>query len=151
MMDYTHPKLFKIASRKTIIKSLQQAFTSKGMKTEFDSMSVIFVSPAYNQGTASYRKVVYFTGMRFSFSDSTDLKNQELAEYLILSFEAAFPGKKAIVDAQNNAIKVSGSQILFAIKDSAVKDWMFLEYDQSNPQLNRQLFPKQVQQHFNLL
>lgn len=150
-MDYTHPKLFTIAPRKMIVQTMNQAFNNKDMKFRFDSMSISSVSPAYKYGNASYRKIVYFMAMTVGLSDSTDLKNEELAEFMRLSFEAGFPGKKITIDTANNAINVMGNEIMFAIKDPAVKDWMFLGYDKSKPEMSSKLYPRPVRQYFKIL
>jgi hypothetical protein len=151
VMDYTHPKLFTIVPRKTVIKSLQEAFNGKEIKMSFDSMSVMSVGPVYKFNATSYRQIVYFMKMTVSLPDSSDLDNQELAEYMVLSFEAAFPGKKIAIDAQNNSIIVAGTEKVFAVKDPTVADWMFLGYDKSKGDLNRRLYPKKVQQYFGIL
>ena len=150
-MDYTHPKLFTIAPRKMVVQAMNQAFTSKEMKIRFDSMSIASISPVYKFNNASYRKIDYYMALTVSLSDSTDLKNAELAEFMQLSFEAGFPGKKVIVDTVNNAIKVAGNEIMFAIKDPTVKEWMFLGYDKSKPEMITKLYPKQVRQYFKIL
>lgn len=143
-MDYTHPKLFTIAPRKMLVQAMNQAFGNKNMKIRFDSMAIASISPVYKYSNALYHKVVYFTAMTITLSDSTNLKNAELAEYMQMSFEAGFPGKKVSVDTVANAIKVAGSEIMFAIKDPTVKEWMFLGYDKSKPEMSTKLYPKSV-------
>jgi len=150
-MDYTHPKLFTIAPRKMIVQAMNQAFNNKDMKFNFDSMSISSVSPVYKYSNTSYRKIVYYMAMTISLSDSSDLKNAELAEYMRLSFEAGFPGKKISIDTANNAIKVMGNEIMFAIKDPSVKEWMFLGFDKSKPEMSSKLYPKPVRQYFKIL
>lgn len=150
-MDYMHPKLFTIAPKAQLVQSMEQAFHNEEMKFTFDSMAIVAISPVYKFAKASYHKIDYFMGMTIALGDSIDLSNKEMAAIMLQSFQAGFPKKKITIDAPNNAIKVSGRELMFAIKDAAVEDWMFLGYDRSNPALISKLYPKQVRQYFKVL
>lgn len=150
-MEYMHPKLFTIAPKEQIIASMEAAFNQPQMSFSFDSMSVAAISPIYKTGTESYRKVDYYMSMNITLSDSLDLKIPELAAAMQASFKTGFPGKKIVIDTNTNSINVKGNELLFAIKDPKVTEWMFLGYDRNNPQLIKLLFPKAMRQHFKLL
>ncbi|MDQ3279588.1 MAG: hypothetical protein M3Q06_14780 [Bacteroidota bacterium] len=150
-MDYMHPKLFTIAPREQLVATMEAAFNTPEMKISFDSMSVLAISPIYKSGNATYRKVDYYMSMNIALSDSMDLENKQLADIMLTSFKQSFPGKKVTVQTATNSIQVAGKDMLFAIKDPKVTDWMFLGYDRSNPKLAEQLLPKPVRQHFKLL
>jgi len=150
-MNYMHPKLFTIVPKEQLISTMEAAFNTQEMKISFDSMSVLAISPVYKSGNALYRKVDYYMSMNIALSDSMDLENQQLATILLASFKQSFPGKRVTVQTATNSIQVAGKDLLFAIKDPKVTDWMFLGYERSNPKLAEQLFPKPVRQHFKLL
>lgn len=150
VVEYVHPRLFSIAPKEAILASFEQAFNSKEMEFTFDSMAVVSVSPVYKYQNAFYRKVTYYMGMTITLTDSTDLSDKELAAVMLQSFKTGFPGKKITIDAANNAIKVAGTELMFAIKDKDAVEWMFLGYEKANPQLVKQLFPQQVRTYFKL-
>ncbi|MBB1286729.1 hypothetical protein HRH25_20280 [Flavisolibacter sp. BT320] len=150
-MDYMHPKLFTIAPKEQLVAAMDAAFNNPEMKISFDSMAIVAISPAFKSGAATYRKVDYFMSMHIALSDSLDLENPELAAAMQASFQKGFPGKKISVQTETNSIHVAGKELLFAIKDPQVIQWMFLGYDRKNQQLVERLFPKAVRQHFKLL
>jgi di/tricarboxylate transporter len=140
-MDYMHPRLFAIVPKDQLIQSMVQAFSNEEIKITFDSMAIASVSPIYKHLKASYRKVDYYMAMTIALGDSIMLK----------SFQTSFPGKKIVVDAENNAIRVAGKELMFAIRDPEAANWMFLGYDRSNPALLARLYPKAVRQYFKIL
>lgn len=151
LMDYIHPKLFTIAPREAILQVFEQTFKSKEMQFTFDSMAVATVTPVFKFGGAEYRRVNYFAQMTIAMNkDSMDLSNPEAAGIMRKAFAAGFPGKKVTMNVAKNAIVVSGTDVMFAIKDATVSDWMFLGYDRSKAELNRRLYPKPVRTHFKL-
>ena len=150
-LDYMHPRLFDIMPKEQMMATMDAAFNNPEMKFTFDSMSVVKISPVFKSGMATYRKVDYFMSMNVTLSDSLDLNNQVLAAAMRASFETGFPGKKIAINTETNSINVKGTELLFAIKDPQVREWMFLGYDRSNPQLIERLYPKPVRQHFKLL
>lgn len=150
-MNYMHPRLFAIAPKEQLIKTMEQAFTNEEMKFSFDSMAIVAISPVYKFANTSYHKVDYYMGMTIALGDSIDLADKQMAAIMLKSFQAGFPRKKITIDAANNAVKVSGRELMFAIKDATVEEWMFLGYDRSNPALISKLYPKQVRQYFKVL
>lgn len=150
VMDYMHPKLFTVAPREAIVQAMQQAFTNEQITFRFDSMAVVSIGPVFKFNNIAYRKVAYFMTMTMTFGDSTDLSQKEVAAVMRRSFEKGFPGKKIVVDPATNAVQVSGTEILFALKDPQQKDWLFLGYDRSKPQLTNLLYPKTVRQYYKI-
>jgi hypothetical protein len=150
-MDYMHPRLFAIVPKDQLIQSMVQAFSNEEIKITFDSMAIASVSPIYKHLKASYRKVDYYMAMTIALGDSMDLKNKQIASIMLKSFQTSFPGKKIVVDAENNAIRVAGKELMFAIRDPEAANWMFLGYDRSNPALLARLYPKAVRQYFKIL
>ena len=133
-----------------MVQTLKQAFDSKEMTFSFDSMAIASIGPVFTFNSTTYCKVNYYMGLRITLPDSTDLSNAELAEYMQISFQEGFPGKKITIDGKSNAVKVAGTEIMFAIKDKEGTEWKFLAADKSNPQLIRALYPKQVRDYFKL-
>jgi hypothetical protein len=150
-MDYVHPRLFTVAPKEALVKAMEEMFTSDEMKFSFDSMEYKTISPVYNYNGAAYKKLTYYMVLTIVLTDSTDLSDKDMAERMASAFKVGFPNKKITIDAHRNCIKVAGTEIMFAIKDTAVTDWMFLGYDRSKTELIGQLFPRQVRQHFKLI
>ena len=66
------------------------------------------------------------------------------------NFKKSFPGRRVAFDKEKKAFSISGSQIMFAVKDDKVKEWMFLGYEKK-PELVKVLYPEKVIKHFKLL
>src|SRR5206468_8254466 len=56
LMDYVHPKLFKIVPRDQMLQMFQSAFENEMMSISIDSLSILQTSPAYSYQGSLYRK-----------------------------------------------------------------------------------------------
>src|SRR5687767_3206460 len=59
IMDYMHPKLFKIAPKDAIVASMKAAFESADMKLTMDDLGVTSVGASFKSAGSEYRKVEY--------------------------------------------------------------------------------------------
>lgn len=151
LIEYMHPKLFSIAPKAALIESMKSMFQNEELKVRFDSTSIVDISPVFKLGTAAYHKIRYYSVLSLVLPDSMDLSNPEFADVMLKSMKKGFPGKVVVISKQENAIQVKGTDIMFAIKDPSVKNWMFLGYDSGKKELNNRLHPKAVRDHFKLL
>ncbi len=151
VMDFMHPRLFAIAPRQQLVKTMEQAFNNPQLKIRFDSMAVVAISPAFQYEKGTYRKIDYYMQMTLSLDASQDLRKKELSSAMQQSFAKAFPGKRVRVDTVNNSILVTGNDLLFAIKGAGAAEWLFLGYEKNNPQLLERLYPQAVRRHFKVL
>lgn len=150
VMELTHPRLFTVAPKEAIVEAMNSVFNNKEMTFRFDSMSIQTISPVYTFNKVAYHKIAYHTVMTIAFADSVDLSNKDLANLMMQSFKKGFVGKRISINEKENAIRVAGTEIMFAIKDAPNTEWMFLGYDRSKPELNNRIYPKTVRQYFKL-
>src|SRR5688572_2173154 len=69
VMDYVHPSLFKMATRDQLKEALENAYSTKEMEINFDSMYVSAITPEFMLGQTGYRKVDYYMIMTMRFTD----------------------------------------------------------------------------------
>lgn len=150
IMDYMHPSLFELAPREAILQSFEQIFKSEAMTLGFDSLQLVQASAPFVHGGVTYRKVDYFTRLHLKFNDTSVYAEEGFTDNVTASLEKAMAGKTITFDEKNRQFVVSGTDVLFAIKDAKAPDWMFLGF-QDNPQMMARLYPKEVIAHFKLL
>jgi hypothetical protein len=148
IMDYMHPKLFKIAPRDAIVASMKAAFESEDMKLTMDDLGVTGVGPSFKSAGSEYRKVEYKMTMTIGFTDTT-VYEPEFIEQMTAIYTESFAGKKVTFDKKAKAFVIVGTDILYAIKDAG-KPWLFIGY-KNDPELLKQLFSKEVIDHFKML
>lgn len=149
--DFMHPKLFTIASKEDLVKITESAFQNPDFSFSFDSLAILSVGQPVKIGAETYRKITYYTKMIMTLnSDSMNLKEEGFASAITASMKNGFSGKKVVLDREGNRIFISGTDIMFAIKDSPKSDWLFLGYEPKNPALIKKLFPPAVRQRFGL-
>ena len=148
VMDYMHPKLFKIAPREAIIASMKAAFESEDMKLGMDDLGVTSVGPVFTSAGSDYRKVEYKMTMTIRFTDTT-VYAPEFIEQMTSMYTESFAGKKVTFDKKTKAFVITGTDILYAIKDAG-QPWLFIGY-KKDPDMLRQLFTRPVIDHYKML
>ena len=149
LMEYIHPVLFTVAPKEAMKQSLEQAFNNEEMKIRIDSIAILQVGADFKEGEALYKKIDYFMTLSMVFKDN-QLEDEEFRNAMTEGMKQGFAGKQVGYDAAKKAIVVSGSEVMFAIKDTAATPWMFLGYEK-NPELIKRVFPPGVIAHFKLL
>jgi hypothetical protein len=149
IMDYMHPKLFKIVPRETLVSVLRSAFESEEMTIGMSDLGVTSVSSAFTSAGSAYRKVMYKMTLTMKFNDTAKGNDPQFQDAMLGSFKTAFPGKSVTFDSNSKEYIVKGQDILYAIHDAG-KPWLFLGYKE-DPELIKQLFPKPVRDHFKMI
>lgn len=148
LMNFIHPKLFKVASRETLIKTFEQAYNNDQMKIKMDSLAIDAVGPSFTYGTSAYRKVDYSMTMDLAFTDKEKLIDSAFVDLMEVNLAKAFHGTAAY-EAERQSFHLRGTQFMMAIKDKA-QPWMFIGH-RPDKKLNEFLFPQAVIQKFDLL
>lgn len=148
LMNFIHPKLFKVASKEAMVEGLRQSFNNDKMQIQLDSMEITQVGPVFAYGTTAYRKVDYFMVMDVQFTEKEKLGDSTFVKLMEKNFARVFRGSAAY-NAGTETFHVRGNQFMLAIKDAG-QPWMFIGH-KADKALNEFLFPKAVISKFNLL
>lgn len=149
MMDYIYPALFKVAPRDAILQSFKDAFNNDAVKIKFDSIAVRTIGADFKSKGGTFKKIDYYMSMRMSFTDTSFLSNADARKMMLESMQTTFPGKEVSFNEKDKALLIIGNEIMFAVKENATTEWMFIGYEK-NPELIQALFPQDVIAHFKL-
>ena len=149
VMDYMHPKLFKLAPRQALISAMKSAFESDEMEINLSGLAITKAeTTSFKSGGSEYRKVEYRMTMKIKFIDTT-VYEPEFIEQMTGLYKETFESKKVTYDAKSKTFIISGTDILYAIKDAG-KEWLFLGY-KNDPDMIKKLFSKEVADHYKMM
>ena len=151
IMEYTHPKMFTIASKEQLIEVLKQGFDNEGMSIAIDSAVVAGISEGFILENVTYKKVDYSVKMAVRFKDTASLKEENFISAMKIAFTNAFPGGTVEFAEADKVFRIKASNLMIAIKDNEATPWMFLGYEKKNAELAKLLYSKEVIEHFKLL
>lgn len=151
IMNYTHPKMFTIATREQLIEVFKQSFDNEQMSIGFDSTAITGVSDEFKTENVAYRKIDYWMKLSVLFKDTAALNDENFIGVMKMSFENAFPGGSVLFSKELKKFEIRAPSIMIAIKDSPGSLWMFLGYQRGNDALLKMLYPQPVIEHFKLL
>lgn len=151
IMEYTHPKIFTVATKEQLVEAFKQAFDNDKMSIGFDSTAITGISSDFKVENVVYKKIDYSMGLSVIFKDTAALSDENFIGIMKMSFANAFPGGAVEYNKDLKKFTINASSIMIAIKDSASEPWLFLGYQKGNDMLLKLLYPQQVLDHFKLL
>jgi len=151
LMEYTHPKIFSIATKEQLVEVFKQSFDNEQISIGFDSTAITGISESFKFENALYKKIDYSMALVVRFKDTSSLSDENFITIMKTSFENAFSDAVVNYNKAQKKFEIKGSSIMIAIKDNASTPWMFLGYDRKNGDLLKMLYPKEVIEHFKLL
>jgi hypothetical protein len=151
LMDYIHPSLFKIATRKQMVDAFKSVFNNPQMKMQIDSTHVTAISKSFRHKTALFKKVDYYMELTLQFNDTAVYKKEGFIDAMTAALNKGFPLSNVAFNANRQAFEIKGLSKMLAIKDTDAAKWFFLGIDADKAAMMRQLLPKEVISHFKLL
>lgn len=149
VMEYMHPNLFKLAPKEAILASMKSVFESGEMEIKMSDLGITSAeTKSFVFAGIQYRKVFYKMTISMKFTD-TSVYNPEFIDMMTETFKASFEGKKVSFDQNTRSFIISGTDILYAIKDGG-KEWLFLGF-KNDPDMIKKLFPKEVADHYKMM
>lgn len=150
IINYTHPKLFTIATKDQLKEFLQGSFENEQMKIEFDSTAIKKVSENFKVENVLYKRVDYWMAVTVSFKNTAALSDTSFINSMTAALQQGFPEGKIVYNPFRKKFEIQSNGLMIAIKDNDSAPWMFLGY-QKNDALIKKLYPQQVIDHFKLL
>ena len=144
IMDYTYPKLFKIAPRDLMIATMKESYDSEEFSIELDSIKVITIFPVFVVADTSYVKVRHTMLMKMKYKQALDTSDVENKNMLVNILEQKYGAGNVRFDAIANSLNISMKPNIVGIKDKISNTWTFANLDEDNPVLLEMLFSQAV-------
>jgi hypothetical protein len=148
MMDYTHPRIFQLASKEQLTEALKTAFDNPNFSMSLDSIFITDISAPFIFENSNYRKIEYRMLAGIKFKDTGFVSGKEDIDMMIKSLESGFQGGTVTYDESTRWFRINTKTIMFGIKDTT-KPWLFLGYQENSPELKK-IYPPEVIAHFQL-
>ncbi|MES2864041.1 MAG: hypothetical protein V4666_07980 [Bacteroidota bacterium] len=136
-LDYTHPKVFELASKEQLIEVMNNIFDNDLM-----TITMVDVAPNYTYSdiiTASkgkYCVIEYNSEMNIEFKEDIT----ETKEIMIESLQNNMKNYNITFDEKLNTINASGKAQIIAISDELTNgSWKFINYDEESPMMEKVL------------
>lgn len=144
IMDYTYPKLFKIAPRELMISSLKETYDTEEFFIEIDSLRIITIFPVFVVSDTSYVKVRHTMLMRMKYKQALDTNDMEGKNMLVSILGQKYGEGNVRFDAAANSLNIFMKPDMVGIKDKTSNTWTFANLDDDNPALLEMLFSQAV-------
>lgn len=128
LMEYVHPKLFKLASKEQMIEVMESSFRGNDdMEIALDSLETGKIYPAFTLQNGTYAKVDYSMLMRMKIKK--DSGGYEPVNDMMLSLFRSQYGKDNVrYDEPTQAYVIRIVSVMVAIKDEQSPEWSFLNF-----------------------
>ena len=144
IMDYTYPKLFKIAPRELMIATLKETYDTEEFTIEIDSLKIITIFPVFVVSDTSYVKVKHTMLMKMKYKQALDTSDMESKNMLVSILEQKYGEGNVRFDAAANSLNIFMKPDMVGIKDKTSNIWTFANLDDDNPALLEILFSQAV-------
>lgn len=144
IMDYTYPKLFKIAPRELMIATLKETYDTEEFFIEIDSLRIITIFPVFVVSDTSYVKVRHTMLMRMKYKQALDTNDMEGKNMLVSILGQKYGEGNVRFDAAANSLNIFMKPDMVGIKDKTSNTWTFANLDDDNPALLEMLFSQAV-------
>lgn len=149
LLELLHPKLFTIASKKSLKESMLSMFTGGELQIKFLNNHLKSISKTFIYNEVKYALLTYDFDMLMSFT-----MNGELSKQNNLSLQYALPGliktfgkQNVELNETNQTVKIHTLGTLFAM-NSNDNDWKFLERKEEQKAILKYLLPPAVIKKF---
>jgi len=144
VMDYTYPKLFTIASRDLLLKTMRDTYETEEYTIELDSVAVKSIFPIFKINDTSYVKVKHTILMKMKYKEPFDTADKEYSTFLMNLMETKFGKGNVRFDRVANSLNIFMIPDLVGVKPKTGQ-WTFANLDDDNQAMLDILFSKQVQ------
>lgn len=149
VMNYTHPKVFEMASREDVLTALEYAFDNETMR-----IRLIHTNPNFTYSEIktiegkSLCLINYTNAMRMTFENK--LSGDEV-ETMKKSFTDSGEYKVVNFEKDRNSFFLEGNSIIIAISDETTQGkWKFVNYSKTQAQLAEMLLGAKILKELGL-
>lgn len=143
ILNYTHPKVFEMASRDQMIEIMGQTFENEVLKVRFVHPNPIFTySVIQTLAGKTFCRVNYVNTMRMTFEEKL---TQKRAEEMVETFKNSGDYSMVLFEKDRNSFFIEVNAILIAISDESTKGtWKFINYSKTQTANSEMIVGKEV-------
>ena len=143
VLNYTHPKIFEIASREQMISAMEQTFENDVLKVRFVHANPTFsFSEIKTLDGKIFCMVSYINTMRMTFEDKLTSKR---AEEMVETFKSSGEYSTVRFEKDRNSFFIEGNGVMIAISDEDTKGtWKFVNYSKTQEANSEMILGKDV-------
>lgn len=131
LMELVYPRVFTLAPKADMKTAIRQAFSNAEMKMEIDSLVVDSIHRTLTHQAGRYVKIDYAFLLKMKFgADST---GHRTATRALPVMGKTFGAGNVRIDPVADALVITRSTSMVAIKNSYSKDWTFIELKKNDP------------------
>ncbi len=149
VMNYTHPKVFEMASREDVLAALENAFDNETMR-----IRLVHTNPNFTYSDIktiegkSLCLINYTNAMRMTFENK--LSGDEV-ETMKKSFTDSGEYKTVTYEKDRNSFFLEGNSIIIAVSDESTQGkWKFVNYSKTQAQLAEMLLGTSILKELGL-
>lgn len=149
ILDYTHPKVFEIVDRETMLTVLDETFQNDQLRIRLVHPKTTFTVLEVKEIDGKRICVVeYPQAMRMIFENPlSDEEKNSIEE----SLKTTMPSKKITFEKNRNAFYIDGKDIMIAVSEESTKNqWKLINYDKNQPQLLNMILGENVVKELGL-
>ncbi len=143
VMDLTHPKLFTLAPKETMIEMMSQAFKDTSTVIGLDSLRVGKISHIISEGNNYYAKIGYSNIMTLVIKDETG--GSSFSEDALKMIKITFGQRNVRWDDQHKRYVIAQKKNIAAIKDEQSVQWVFIEFKPDDPMMTTFLSDEMIE------
>ena len=149
ILDYTHPKVFEIADRETMLTILDETFQNDQLRIRLVHPKTTFTFSEVKEINGKKICVVeYPQAMRMIFENPLSEEEKNSIEE---SLKTTMTFKKITFEKNRNAFYIDGKDIMIAISEEATQNqWRLINYDKSQPQILNMVLGENVVKQLGL-
>ena len=147
VLDFTHPKLFEIASREMMIQLFEQGFNNDKFEIKILPVEAdIDISEVQTIEGEKYALISYNNALSMHFKDDSNL-NKNFEDMLKLTY----PNAEIEFREENNTYLINTRSKMLAISDEFTDGkWKYLNVNEQDKNLMQMLLKESVIKAFNL-
>lgn len=149
ILDYTHPKVFEVADRETMLSILDETFQNDQLRIRLVHPKTTFTFSEVKEIEGKKICVVeYPQAMRMIFENPLSEEKKNSIEE---SLKTTMTSKKITFEKDRNAFYIDGKDIMIAVSEEATQNkWKLINYDKSQPQLLNMILGENVVKQLGL-
>ncbi|HBI01530.1 MAG TPA: hypothetical protein PLL09_03760 [Flavobacterium sp.] len=149
ILDYTHPKVFDIVDKETMLTVLDETFQNDKLRIRLVHPKTTFTFSEVKEIDGKKICVVeYPQAMRMIFENPLSEEEKNALEE---SLKTTMTSKKITFEKDRNAFYIDGKDIMIAVSEEATQNkWKLINYDKSQPQLLNMVLGENVVKQLGL-
>ena len=148
-LDYIYPKLFENFPKDRMLEAMDRMKADTSIVITMDNASVKSISETLELDGIKYALIKYTFIMTMTFvttGDEAERTGEDVnsVDFTYEILKEKYGDKNVVYDRNNSKIHINVANEMYAINDSAYKDWKFLEKKDSMKLILEKLLPKKV-------